>query len=78
MNKVNRVLNNYLGEDSPINRGKQMAAANIKELLLAIDPGAEIIPERNEDMLVRLLISIKGEALNSDERAIVREIVNSE
>lgn len=72
--KVNRVLGKYLGDGHSEGGDIKIAAANIHSLLSAIDPEAEVIPENNEDMLSRLITSLKGEELNEAERMIIREI----
>jgi hypothetical protein len=74
MDKVNRILQKYFGEKPLEDGGRRMAAANIKLLLSAIDFESEVIPENNRDMLTRLITSLKGEELTSDERAIIKEI----
>jgi hypothetical protein len=74
MDKVNRILQKYFWEKSFEDGGRRMAAANIKLLLSAIDFESEVIPENNEDMLTRLLTTLKGEELSPDELAIIKEI----
>lgn len=74
MHKINRILDKYSGEESREDGGRKMAAANIKLLLSAIDFEAEVVPETNNDMLTRLITSLKGEELSADERAIINEI----
>ena len=72
--KIFKVLESYLGEGLPDNGSKKMAAANIIRLLSAVDLEAEVIPERNKDMLCRLIASLKGEELSAEEEAIIFEI----
>lgn len=74
--RIYRVLETYLGEGPPETGRKKMAAANIKNLLSAVDLEAEIIPEQNRDMLTRLIASLKGEELSAEEEAIIFEITN--
>ena len=72
--KTFRVLELYLGEEFPDNGKKKMAAAKIKSLLRAIDFEAEVLPENNREMFLRLMNSLKGEKLTSDEKMIIKEI----
>jgi hypothetical protein len=73
--KIYSVLDKYLGEGNPVEGRKKMAAANIKRLLSVVDLEAEIIPEKNGDMLTRLIASLKGEELSAEEEAIVFETI---
>jgi hypothetical protein len=75
MIKVNEVLNNYLTKNSSTeNDAKIKAAANIKELLNMIDLNVELIPEKNPEMLTRLISTLKGKELSSEEEELVNEI----
>jgi len=77
MTKVNLVLTEYLtGEKDRIDEGKIAAAHSIKELLSQIDFKAEVVPEDNFEMFVRLLTSLKGFPLNMKEKELVEEIIN--
>jgi hypothetical protein len=77
MVKVNLILTDYLtGKKTNCNDEKLKAANTIKELLGQIDFKAEMVPENNQEMFVRLLTSLKGEPLNVYENEVVDEIVN--
>ena len=77
MTKVNIVLNKYLKQNGYAeDESEIVAATNIKALLNKIDFTAEVVPESNLDMMSRLLTSLKGEPLNSEEMKIVGEIIN--
>ncbi len=73
---IYRVLDTCLGEGAPVKWSKKMAAADIKRWLSAVDLEAEVLPEKNEDMLCRLIASLKGEELSVEEEAIIFEITN--
>ncbi len=75
--RIYRILDKYLGEGAPVKWSKKMAAADIKRWLSAVDLEAEIIPERNKDMLCRLIASLKGEELSVEEEAIISEITGN-
>jgi hypothetical protein len=76
MTKVNLLLTDYLtGKRSSTNE-KLKAANSIKKLLEKIDYKAEVVPENNPEMFIRLLTSLKKEPLNKDENELVAEIVN--
>jgi hypothetical protein len=76
MTKVNLLLTDYLtGKRSSTNE-KLKAANSIKKLLEQIDYKAEVVPENNPEMFIRLLTSLKKEPLNKDENELVAEIVN--
>ena len=77
MTKTNIVLNKYLKQNGHAENEMEIeAATNIKVLLNKIDLTAEVVPESSLDMMSRLLTSLKGEPLNSDEIKIVGEIIN--
>jgi len=77
MTKVNIVLNKYLKQNGHAEgESETVAASNIKDLLNKIDFTAEVVPESNFDMMSRLLTSLKGKPLNSEEIKIVGEIIN--
>lgn len=75
MLKVNKVIDKYLLLHD--NEERKTAAKRIRFLLSKIDQNAEAVPENNREMLSRLVGSLKGSELNSDEQAIIFEIVNS-
>lgn len=73
---MNLLLTDYLtGKRSSTNE-KLKAANSIKKLLEQIDYKAEVVPENNPEMFIRLLTSLKKEPLNKDENELVAEIVN--
>lgn len=73
---MNLLLTDYLtGKRSSTNE-KLKAANSIKKLLEKIDYKAEVVPENNPEMFIRLLTSLKKEPLNKDENELVAEIVN--
>ncbi len=77
MIKTNLVFAKYMGnEKGNDNNGKIKAIKSISEMLSQIDHRAEVVPENNKDMFVRLLTSLKEEILNIDEMELVEEIVN--
>jgi hypothetical protein len=76
MLKVNLLLTNYLTGKKNSTEEKLKAANTIKELLEQIDFKAEVVPENNPEMFVRLLTSLKGVPLNEYENELVDEIVN--
>jgi hypothetical protein len=76
MLKVNLLLTNYLTGKKNSTEEKLKAANTIKELLEQIDFKAEVVPENNPEMFVRLLTSLKGVPLNEYENELVDEILN--
>lgn len=77
MIKVNLVLADYLTGKGKNNNAEKVKAANsIKELLSQIDYKAEVVPEDSLEMFSRLLISLKGEPLNKEEKELAEEIIN--
>jgi len=76
MLKVNLILTDYLTGKKNGTDEKLKAAVAIKELLEQIDFRAEVVPENNMEMFLRLLTSLKGEQLDKDEKERVDKSVN--
>ena len=77
MIKINLFLADYLANNNHIpDKERQKAIKSIKGLLSQIDFKAEQIPDNNKEMFMRLLTSLKGEALNKYENELVEEIGN--
>ena len=51
------------------------AVKNLKELLNQIDHEVEVVPYKDRDRLSRLLVSLKGKALNDREYRVIEKIV---
>jgi hypothetical protein len=58
------------------NYNRSESILRFREWLKQIDRRAEVIPINNTARLTNLLVSLKGEALSSDEFDLVVEIVN--
>lgn len=54
---------------------KLKAIKSISELLNQIDFSVEVVPTKDPDRLKRLMISLKGEPLNSEEVKVIHSIV---
>ena len=52
-----------------------IAVKNLKELLNQIDHEVELVPYDNKEKLSRLLISLKGQALDERENQLLDSIV---
>lgn len=77
MIRINLLLKEYtLSDSDATQQAKLKAVQSIKALLTKIDHTAEEIPANNPEKLQRLLTSLKGEALNKDEMAVLKEIVD--
>jgi len=77
MTKVNEVLNYYLNnKNSNQNPEKIKAASDIKTFLSMVDLNAEVVPENNTGMLTRLIKSLKGKELTTEETELIIEITN--
>lgn len=76
MVKVNLILTDYLTGKKSCTNEKLKAANNIKALLEQIDFKTEVVPENNQEMFRRLLVSLKGDPLSDDESELINEIVN--
>jgi len=74
MTKVNLVLTNYL-TGITADKKKLEAANAIKKLLEKIDYKSEMVPENNLEMFTKLIVSLKGEPINTDEAELLKEIV---
>lgn len=53
-----------------------LALQTITELLSQIDFSAEVVPANNPERLIKLLVSLKGEQLNTSEMNLVYEIAS--
>ncbi len=73
---MNLILTDYLTGKKNGTKEKLKAAVKIKKLLEQIDFRAEVVPENNPEMFVRLLTSLKGVPLNEYENELVDEILN--
>lgn len=76
MVKVNLILTDYLTGKKSCSDEKLKAANTFKILLEQIDFKTEEVPENNQEMFHRLLVSLKGAPLNDEENELVKEIVN--
>ena len=54
---------------------KLKAIRSISELLNQIDFSVEVVPTKDPDRLKRLMVSLKGEPLNSDEIKVIHLIL---
>lgn len=52
-----------------------VAVKNLKELLNQIDHEVEVVPYADKEKLSRLLVSLKGEALNERENQMIERII---
>ena len=52
-----------------------VAIKNLKELLNQIDHEVEVIPYEDKEKLSRLLVSLKGQALNDVEHRMIERII---
>jgi hypothetical protein len=75
MIKANKVLEKYIRQNGSTDKTNFKAATNIRELLAQIDLSAEVVPENNLDMFLRLITSLKKEDLSKGEKKIIKEIV---
>lgn len=55
-----------------------VAVKNLKELLNQIDHEVEVVPYRDKEKLSRLLVSLKGRALNDVEYLMIERIIKNE
>jgi len=76
MIKVNTVLNKYLDQQYLGDSENSKAAQSIKNLLGKMDENAEVVPENNLDMFLRLITSLKNGAITKEEKKIIKEIVD--
>jgi hypothetical protein len=76
MVKVNLILTDYLTGKKSCTDEKLKAAKTFKTLLEQIDFKTEVVPENNQEMFRRLLVSLKGAPLNEEENELIIEIVN--
>lgn len=76
MVKVNLILTDYLTGKKNCTKEKLNAAITFKTLLEQIDFKTEAVPENNPEMFRRLLVSLKGGPLNTEENELIDEIVN--
>ena len=77
MIKVKLLLADYMiSSGDAVDLGRQRAINSITALLSQIDFKAEAIPENNQDMLTRLLRTLKGGQLDKEESKLIEEIVN--
>jgi len=54
-----------------------VAVKNLKELLNQIDHEFEVVPYRDKEKLSRLLVSLKGQALNEEEYRMIERIIKN-
>ena len=54
-----------------------IAVRNLKELLSQIDHEVEVVPYEDKERLSRLLVSLKGQALNDNEYRVIESIINN-
>lgn len=54
---------------------KLMALQAIKNLLEQIDFSAEVVPLHNENQIIQLFVSLKGEQLSQDEVQIAKKLI---
>ena len=55
-----------------------IAVKNLKELLSQIDHEVEVVPYEDKAKLSRLLVSLKGQALNDNEYRMIERVVSFE
>ncbi len=73
---MNLILTDYLTGKKSCTDEKLKAAQTFKTLLEQIDFKTEVVPENNQEMFRRLLVSLKGNPLNNEENELLKEIVN--
>ena len=73
---MNLILTDYLTGKKSCTDEKLKAAQTFKTLLEQIDFKTEVVPENNQEMFRRLLVSLKGTPLNEEENELLKEIVN--
>ena len=66
MVKVNLILTDYLTGKKSCTDEKLKAAQTFKTLLEQIDFKTEVVPENNQEMFRRLLVSLKGNPRNNE------------
>ena len=54
-----------------------IAVKNLKELLSQIDHEVEVVPYEDKEKLSRLLVSLKGQALNDNEYRMIERIIKN-
>ena len=54
-----------------------IAVRNLKELLSQIDHEVEVVPYEDKERLSRLLVSLKGQALNDNEYRVIEWIIKN-
>lgn len=54
-----------------------IAVRNLKELLNQIDHEVEVVPYEDKEKLSRLLVSLKGQALNDRENQMIERIIKN-
>ncbi len=54
-----------------------VAIKNLKELLNQIDHEVEVVPYEDKEKLSRLLVSLKGQALNDNEYRMIERIIKN-
>lgn len=57
-------------------RSKQEAVKTISRLLTQIDYSTEVVPDEDPERLIKLLVSLKGDQLSSNEVNLVYEIAS--
>lgn len=53
------------------------AVKNLKELLSQVDHDVEVVPYKDKEKLSRLLVSLKGQALNDNEYQMIERIIKN-
>ncbi len=53
------------------------AVKNLKELLSQVDHEVEVVPYKDKEKLSRLLVSLKGQALNNNEHHMIERIIKN-
>ena len=54
-----------------------IAVKNLKELLNQVDHEVEVVPYKDKEKLSRLLVSLKGQALNDVEYRVIERIIKN-
>ncbi len=55
-----------------------IAVKTVKELFDQVDFSVEVVPSEDIEKLSRLLVSLKGKALNEEENRLIEKIVKSQ
>ncbi len=53
------------------------AVKNLKELLSRVDHEVEVVPYKDKEKLSRLLVSLKGQALNDHEYQMIERLIKN-